>query len=266
VKEVLEVGRVKHWTPEELDYLESCWGAISIKGIAKHLGRTENAVKIKAQRIGLGDPMEHYDGLTVNKLAEVLNVSYSNIKYWIARNDFPARTKVFASKKKVLVITWQDFWKWAEENKQVIDFSRVEVGYLGPEPKWVAEKRKADQIRNVKIKRTPWTIDDDATLKHMLNAFEYSYTDIAKRLRRTEGAVKRRIRDLGLKQRPVRRDNHIKYTDEEVQQLVMLYDKGYDLDTIAERLNKSALGVRGKLERMGYRFNNGVPYLEKEIG
>lgn len=258
--------RNKKWTPEELEYLENSWGSVSIKGIARKLKRSINAVKLKAQRIGLSDAREHYEGLTVSILAEVLNVNYSTIKYWIENNGFPAKQKLFTAERKILVVTWPDFWKWAEQNKQVLDFARVEPGYLGPEPEWVEEKRKADQLRKMKVKTTPWTKEEMATLKTMLNAFEYSYSDIARRLRRTEAAVKRRILDLGLKQRPIRRDSHIRYTTEEVERLVEMYEKGYDFDTIAERLNKSALGVRGKLERMGYKFNNGVPIkMAKEV-
>lgn len=249
----------KKWSPEELEYLENSWGSTSIKGIARKLGRSFNAVKVKAQRIGLSDPREHYDGLTINRLAELLNVDHSIIITWINRNGFPAKYKVFAMSAKVLVVTWKDFWKWAEKNKQAIDFSKVEEGYLGPEPDWLAEKRKADQLRNMRVKKSPWTKEEEAILKQMLNAFQYTYSDIAKRLHRSEAAVKRRILDLGIKQRPISKGNHIRYTNEEVEQLVSMYAKGYDIDTIAHRLNKSALGVRGKLERMGYRFTNGVP-------
>lgn len=208
--------------------------------------------------MGLGDPMLHFDGITVNQLATVLNTSYSILKNWITLYEFPAKQKVFVTELKVLVVRYEDFWKWAEQNKQMLDFSRLEPNLLGPEPDWVEEKRKADHIKKMKIKTTPWTKDDDANLKHMLNAFRYTYTEIARQLNRSEAAVKRRILDLGLKQRPIRRNNHIKYTPEEVEKLITMYEKGYDLDTIAEALNKSALGVRGKLERMGYKFSNGV--------
>jgi hypothetical protein len=33
-----------------------------------------------------------------------------------------------------------------------------------------------------------------------------------------------------------------------------MFNQSYGLNTIAEKIGKSALGVRGKLERMGYRF------------
>ncbi|RWR06735.1 hypothetical protein QNH23_06405 [Siminovitchia fortis] len=261
--------RGKKWSEEELEYLEDKWGAVSIKGIAKKLNRSVNAVKLKAQRMGLGDARSHFDGITVSQLSLVLNTHYGILKNWIKLYDFPARKKVFAAENKVLVVTYQDFWKWAKENRHMLDFSRFERLSLGPEPKWVEEKRKADQIKKLHVPKphnTPWSKDDDEKLKWMLNQFKYTYPEIAEELKRSQAAVKRRILDLGLKQRPIRLPNHIKYSPEEERLLIDLLGKGYCFEEIADRLNRSALGVRGKAERLGYKFKNGVPYLEKEIG
>ncbi len=263
------MGRGKKWSEEELEYLEDKWGVVSIKGIAKKLNRSVNAVKLKAQRMGLGDARSHFDGITVSQLSLVLNTHYGILKNWIKLYDFPARKKVFAAENKVLVVTYQDFWKWAKENRHMLDFSRFERLSLGPEPKWVEEKRKADQIKKLHVPKphnTPWSKDDDEKLKWMLNQFKYTYPEIAEELKRSQAAVKRRILDLGLKQRPIRLPNHIKYSPEEERLLIDLLEKGYCFEEIAVRLNRSALGVRGKAERLGYKFKNGVPYLEKEIG
>lgn len=258
----------KHWTDDEVIYLDENWGKVSINYISKKLGRSINAVKIKASRLGLGDARFYYDGITINQLAEATNISYSLYKNWIELYDFPAKRKVFCQQNRVLVVKYDDFWEWAEKNKQMIDFSRVEKNILGPEPEWVDVKRNADFIKKQRIKRSnnnAWSEDEDNILKGMLNAFCYTYPEIAQRLRRSEGAVKRRIRDLGLKQRPVRLNNHIKYSPEEVNLIVELFDKGHCLEDIASRINKSALGVRGKLERMGYKFKNGVPIIKSEV-
>lgn len=255
----------KTWTKKEITYLEESWGKYSIKAIAKSLDRTVNAVKLKAQRLGLSDARFHFDGITINQLAEAINVSYSILKNWIKLYGFPAKKKLFAEESRVLIVRYDDFWKWAEQNKHMIDFSRIEKNILGSEPDWVEVKRNADLIKKSKIKRSKsnaWTKAEDNTLKGMLNAYSYTYPEIARRLNRSEGAIRTRIKDLGLKQRPVRLNNHIKYTEEEVRLIVDLYEKGYCLEDIADRINKSALGVRGKLERLGYKFKNGVPIKE----
>ncbi|MBT2722293.1 hypothetical protein [Bacillus sp. ISL-46] len=256
------MGVGKTWTTDEVNCLEEIWGTVSIKGIANKLGRTVTAVKLKASRMGLIDPRFAFEGITVNQLALAINVSYGILKNWIKIYEFPAKKKVFCKKNKVLIVSYADFWKWAEKNKQMIDFSRVEKNMLGPEPKWVEEKRNADFIKARKIRKShnhAWTIEEDNILKGMLSAYKYTYPEIAQRVNRSEGAVKRRIKDLSLKQRPIRLNNHIKYKPEEVELIVTLFDKGHCLEDIASRINKSALGVRGKLERMGYKFKNGVP-------
>jgi hypothetical protein len=249
----------KKWTEDEIRFLEDRWGNMSVQGIAKYLGRSYDAVKIKAQRIGLTDALLYFDGISLNQLSYALNISYSKLKSLVKDHGFPAKSKIFTRNKRVLMVRYDDFWKWAEENKQMIDFAKVEENILGPEPEWVKIKRSADQLNKIKVRRDPWTPKDDAELKGLLKAHCFTYPEIARRLRRTQGAVKRRIIDLGLKERPVRLDNHVKYTDEEVKQLVEMYEKGYSFEVIGEKLNKSALGIRGKLERMGYKFRNGVP-------
>lgn len=269
VREVVVVGQARNWTKEEIDYLEESWGSVSIKGIARKLNRSINAVKIKAHRTGLDDARFHFDGITISQLSLVLNTDYGILKNWIKIYGFPAKRKLFAAENKVLVVTYQDFWKWAKDNKHMLDFSRLERLALGPEPGWVEEKRKADQIKKIHVPKphnTPWSKDDDAKLKWMLSKFKYTYPEIAVELKRSQGAVKRRIYDLGLKERPVRLSHTNKYSPEDEVQLISLLEKGYCFEEVASRLNRSAMAVRGKAVRMGYRFKNGVPYLDKEIG
>lgn len=253
------------WTEDELNFLQEKWGVIKIETIARKLDRSYLSIKNKAFKSGLRDPRYCYaDGLTINQLAEALNVSYGIVGNWIDKYELPAKQKVFAKSNRVKIINYDDFWEWAEENKHMIDFARVEKYTLGPEPDWVDIKRKADILKKQVIKTTPWTKEDDAKLLRLLRAFKYTYPEIAKRLKRSEAAVKRRCSDLRVKERPIRLNNHVKYTVEDEHIIEEMYEKGYCIDLIAQRLNKSALGLRGKMERMGYRFKNGVP-IKKEV-
>jgi hypothetical protein len=261
------MGCGKTWTQEDLDFLDDRWGSVSIRSIADNLGRSINAIKLKAVRTGLIDARFSFEGITLNQLAIAINVSYRTIKNWVDIHSFPVKTKIFTDIARVRVVRYSDFWKWAKANKQMIDFSRVEKNILGPEPDWVESKRNADFIKRTRIKKShnhAWTTEEDNILKGMLSAYKHTYPEISQRLNRSEGAVKRRILDLGLKARPVRLPNHIKYTPDEVNLIVTLFDKGHCLEDIASRMNKSALGVRGKMERMGYTFVNGVPIKTKK--
>lgn len=252
------MGLAKNWTKEEVDYLQEYWGVKSIKSIAKKLNRSVNAVKIKAQKIGLVDPRFSFDGITVNQLAIALKEDYRKVKNWIKVHDFPVKKRIFAIENRVLIVTYQDFWKWAESHKQLLSFDRLEENLLGPEPAWVKEKRKADIANKVKPHNEPWSKNDDAKLLNLVQAYKYTYPEIAKILQRTETAIKRRLYDLGIKARPVRLNNHIKWTDEETETILDMFNKGYSFRAIAEKVGKSELAVRGKFERMGFKFKGGV--------
>ena len=39
----------KQWTEKEAAYLKDKWGTVCIKGLAKALGRSENAVVVRAE-------------------------------------------------------------------------------------------------------------------------------------------------------------------------------------------------------------------------
>lgn len=236
------------WSKEQEQYLRDKWGSVSIPTIAKHLGRTVNAVNLKASRLGLGAMLEAGDYITVNQLCDHLGVSYSyTVKMW-QNQGMPIRLKkVINNSFKVVYIN--DFWRWAEPNKMTIDFSRLKPGALGPEPDWVTHKRKADFLA-AQYKTTPWTTEEDKLLIHLLDQYRYSYRDISIELKRTEGALKRRMGDLNLKQRPVKASNHNSWTDEEVATLVGLYYKGYIAEVMAESITRSASAIKGKIERM----------------
>lgn len=258
----------KNWTSKEEDYLESQWGVISYKTIAKNLDRTVCSIKIKATRLNLGDPRKCYDGLTLLQLSDVIGIKYSALKHWIKEYDFPVVTKRLASKSKVMFVKTEDFWKWAEKNKEMIDFSLFEKNMLGEEEEWVEIKRSADQTKRHfidKPNKTSWSSEEDRMLRNMVNAHKFTYPEIAQRLKRSQGAVKRRLLDLDMKARPIALNNQVKYTRQDVATLLDLVSKGYSMEEIGHRLNKSALGVRGKLERMGYKFRNGVPYKEVQL-
>lgn len=247
------MGRNKSWTKDEINYLNDKWGSISTNTIAANLDKSITAVKLKAQRIGLGDPRMNFDGITVSQLAKAIGREYNVLKGWIKRYGMPVKKKVF-NKAKVLVISYSDFWKWAEEYKELMNFSKMERNILGPEPEWAKVKRKADQLRSQKTwQSVDWTAAEDQRLVQILKT-DITYPELAHLFNRSEASIKRRIHDLNIKIRPVRLNNHIKYTPEEVRTLLNMAQDGYAYETIGRTLGKSALGVRGKLERMGFDF------------
>lgn len=240
----------KNWTQEECDYLEAKWGMISIPSIATALGRTINGIKIKAFKLGLGRHLHCGTEITVNELANALGKgsSYSWILDRWCRYGLPVNLKKSIN-KKYKVIEIDDFWKWAEVHKDMLDFSEFEVNMLGKEPKWVEEKRKND-IAAARYKKTPWTKEEDNSLISMINSYKYSYREISERLKRTEGAIQRRVIDLGIKARPLKAENHTKWTEEEHKILTEMIKNRTSYELMPNRINKSSKAIRGKVFNM----------------
>lgn len=243
------MGKGRTWTKEELDYLQNNWGTVSVKTIAKKLGRSENAVLIKVGKLGLGPFLENGEYVTFNQLLHALGIrgsyNYKNIS-WIQNRGFPIQTKKVRN-CSFRVVRLEDWWKWAEANQAFLDFSKFEENALGKEPDWVKEKRKRDFDLNQKYKKTPWTSIEDKQLERLVNQYKYTYSEISKIMRRTEGAIQRRCVDLGLKGRPLRESPQNKWEDWQLKKLDELLDSGVSYEVMSEIIGKSVKAIRGKV-------------------
>ena len=241
--------RSRKWTESEHSSLQDMWGDVSIPTIAKRLNRTVAAVKIKAIKLGLGAHKQCGELITFLELLRAIGQehNYSYLKIRLLRDGFPVKHKRI-EKCKFMMVCIDDFWKWVEKNKGDISFANFEKYALGAEPEWVSDKRKADYSASVYTKEM-WRKRDDERLINMLNANKHGYAEISAALRRTEGAVKRRMIDLGLEQRPIKA-KPIPWTDDDTALLKELMRKGYGFEDIGVRLGRSALSCRGKAERL----------------
>lgn len=240
------------WPAEQVQCLKENWGHKSIPVIAQMLGRTVQAVKLKAGKLKLGRHLNAGDEISFNQLCVLMGQqhSYGHYKKYWPQHDFPFRHKKSIN-KKYTVVSLKEFWLWAKAHKNLLDFSRFKAGALGDEPGWVEAKRQADIKSNIKYKKTPWTPDEDRYLISLLESHQYGYRDISERLQRTEGAIKRRCFDLDLKMRPVRKSPHDgKWKSDQIETTIKLHRAGYMPDIIAGYVNKSACAVRGLLERL----------------
>lgn len=245
------MGQARNWTREEEIYLEEHWGTLPIDTIANNLGRSRDAIIVKAQRLGLGAFLESGDYVTWNQLLKTIGMSdtaYKDIS-WVRNRGCPVkRQKV--GKNTYRVIRLDNFWKWAEKNQGLLDFSKFEENALGKEPGWVKEKRHNDFRQSRRITMTPWTSAEDAKLIRLVKMQKYTFPELSKKLRRTEGAIRKRLSDLGVKEHPVKLDNHTKWTDEEYLELGEMIKAGLPCEEIAEKLNKSTKAVKGRVYAM----------------
>lgn len=125
------------WREEEIQYLEDSWGVYSIPTIAKKLNRPIGGVKAKANRIGLDQHL--YSGGKVTLNLVIQNLGYKSYT-WMAKQFFkygcPIQNKK-VNNKSFKVIEINEFWEWAKENQDILNFRYFEENSLGLEPKWV---------------------------------------------------------------------------------------------------------------------------------
>lgn len=241
------------WSEEEKEFLAESWGHLTIPGICKKLGRSKNAVMVMVNRLGLPPYLESGEYITLHQLSLALGFGQSSDKYflksWVEKRGCPVHNKR-RGKAVIRVVYLKEFWPWAKENRSFLDFSKMEPLALGKEPDWVADQRRRDYHAFTAQRKDPWTPDEDARLKMLLKQHKYGYAELSDMLRRSAGAIQRRCTDLGLKERPVKAENHgedAAWTDNDFAILADGIRNGDSYTLIGKALGKSEKAIRGKV-------------------
>ena len=242
------MARGRNWSIEDDEHLIEKWGNVSVKNIAKKLKRSVKAVKIRAFRLGLGEFHSAGDLLLVKDLIEALGYSYveKNVNKF-KENGCPIRYIEY-DKKRYRKISIDEFWKWAEKNKDVVTFANFEKNSLGKEPSWVDEKRKMDKI-NLTGKRVYWTKTQERLLISKARTGKYTLMDLAQDFNRTEQAIRRKLFELGEGIDYIPRSRN-RYTPEEEKKILEMREQGFDFCIIARKLNRSETGIKDKYNRL----------------
>ena len=193
--------RENKWKEDEIEYLMQHYGSITVKEISKNLKRTEMSIVIKAKRLGI-NALNNTEKINAKQLAEALNVDRKVIAHLINDKGLKAKFKSVKNvNKKFWRISIDDFWKWAEKNKDLINFSKMEKNILGKEPKWVDEQRKIDFRRRARRENAKWQSREDEVLKTFWK--HRKAKEIAIMLNRSEASVLRRASRLGLERKNI---------------------------------------------------------------
>lgn len=240
----------KTWTPEEEAYLQDKWGHMSVATLCKKLGRSKNAILVRVNRIGLLPFYESGEYVTLNRLYQTFrgrNVGNYQLKSWIQDRGLPVHNKRRGS-FTARVVYLDEFWTWAEQNRSFLDFSKLEPLALGAEPAWVPEQRRKDARACAVQRKDPWTLDEDRRLSMLVKQHRYGYAELSQMLHRSEGAIQRRLTDLGIKDRPVRVGPHDgEWTDAHFAILADGIRNGDSYARIGQAIGKSEKAVRGKV-------------------
>ncbi|WP_162139922.1 helix-turn-helix domain-containing protein [Bacillus methanolicus] len=176
-------------------------GRHSLKSIAKKLGRQPKSLEIALiRKRGTSNTKISTGMVTAGELAKTLQIDRNTVVGWINRHGLPFIQRVTRYKKKFTFIDIEEFWKWAYENKDRIDFSKLPANSLPPEPEWVKEERK--RKKNVRNYRS-WTIQEEKQLIE-LAANGKTFQEIASILNRSTLSIEKKYRRLKAYKRDLR--------------------------------------------------------------
>ncbi|HHD2753256.1 TPA: hypothetical protein ACOTG0_002065 [Clostridium perfringens] len=234
----------KRWSKKEIDYLNSMWGRYNLTTLAKKLNRTVEAVKVKSERLGLGGGLKAQDAITKADIKRICGITDYKVEKWISVYGLKCTNKVVTEKRSFCLIKTKDFWKFAKNNNELIDFSKIEKNILGVEPEWVDEFRKRDFKMKRKVYRRKWSATEE---KEAIRLYRkgFSYKEIGKRLDRPYYGVQCKLTRLGYKSRI-----NLAWRSEEISILKELMGKGYTDYEIGRRIGRPSGSVYVKRKRI----------------
>ena len=188
------MGSLKFWSDEDIEYLYDNFGNLSILTIAKVLNRSVKAVKFKAYKLGLNS-FENSGRVSAAELGRSLGVDKSLVYKWIKEKGLRSKSIVLSEKRRFHMIDVDEFWKWAYKNQSIINFARFEKFILGKEPIWVNEKRQYDILNKSKINKPFSKFENDYIRQNYKNV---DAKEIAKVLNRTVCSIHTKANRLGI--------------------------------------------------------------------
>ena len=253
----------KNWTKEEENQLSEMWGYFTIDTIARRLGRTPIAVRVKVQRLGLPPFLDSGDYVTLNKLLHCLygtKKAYHDdqVESLVKKRGLPVHKKARSSRYSARIVYLHEFWKWAEKNRSFLDFSKLEPGALGKEPGWLDQQRKKDGLMQIRIRNCKWTKLEDERLIHLVKKQKYTYAEISKMLNRTAGSIEARCRTLKMKERPIpvcTKEQGAVWTEKMLALLADGIRSGCSYTELGDMIGKSEKAVRTRVYSMYYTEN-----------
>lgn len=194
----------KRWTKEEDEILAEMVGEYAFNYIANVLGRTPCAVETRLKRLGLLNTKEQGGWITARQLAKALGEDQRKVMKWYRKHGLPLRYSSLRyysvgrnrRKMNIYLILPEEFWKWAKQHKDLLNFAKTDPYHLAPIPDWFWEKQKQDQANTPKRQKQYWTSEEDQKLWDMFYRQGLSQKEIAAQLGRTRMGVQKRLKRL----------------------------------------------------------------------
>lgn len=186
------------WTKEEDEFIEIHAAHKTLEWMAKKLHRTPDGLRVHMIDIGIGDLHMEKGTYSAKALSEIIGTSHETVRRWIQDKGLPAvKTSRYVQVERRHMryhITPEDFWRWAEKNRDLVEFNRIEPHSLPPEPQWLAEERKKQFYRPAKQKT--WEPEEDQRLLRYYYVEAVRQIDIAKEMGRSLNSIEKRLKRL----------------------------------------------------------------------
>lgn len=169
------------WSQEEVELLEEMTEKYPLSTVARKLNRSENAVFIKQQRLGIGGLRANADMLTRNTLSRILGIENRTIQRWERRGLKSVR------KKPYVMYRQQDIIRYMKEHPEDWNAARITDDSLFMGYDWYKEKRRTD-----KPNRYNWTEAEVSWMK-TLRRQGFTIREIAEKMNRSESSIKYKL-------------------------------------------------------------------------
>lgn len=190
----------KCFTPEEEEYIQDFYGTKSAESIGKRLGISAKSVICKANKMGLTSAINASGKITANNLASLVGRDFKVVQRWMESHGLPHVRRALSRNKarKHILIEPKDFWKWAEKNKERIDFLRIERNTILPEPEWV-EVERSKLRKNPKKPNKIWTAQEEVRLWNMYYTSGMRQKEIAEKFSVTPLSIEKKLKRIRAK-------------------------------------------------------------------
>ncbi len=213
-------AQVKNWTKEEVEYLLDKWGKMTIANISKKLNRSENAILLKAHKLGLKNQViANGTYLRPKDIADILNIEIRNIYYWLEYGYIEYRKfKIKSMKKyqismdsfKEFLYKHQNLWNAKCADMTLVKSCFIDSNTMGNYnlPKWLEQKTSEDTAIFKMKEYTSWTTKEEEKLILLLEQGKTN-KEIAILLNRSIYSVQGKVRHIKNSISSRHRFNHI---------------------------------------------------------
>jgi hypothetical protein len=193
------------WTKEEDEIILEMAGQAGFNFIGSKLKRSPRAVENRLRELDTTDMLLHTGMMTAAELARLVKRNKSYIIKLINEDGLPAKKPQLTYKNREAhrwMIDPYKFWKWAEKNRDKLNFYLIEMDSIPPEPEWVAKQRQLDYEKPVTRKR--WTEEEKKRAIELLDQ-GYSRPQVAKVFNRSVSSIRwildKHLEEIGVKKK-----------------------------------------------------------------